>query len=106
MNSSLAGIARLVGNPDLAASLRVLKDTLQDARKLVTRVDRQVVPLSDDLKKTVKDFGKLVNNVDGRVGGLATGFDKTMSGGQKSPFRKLTADSRFGEHSAGDFFHE
>jgi paraquat-inducible protein B len=63
LNSSLAGIARLVDNPDLTASLRILKDTLQDARKLVTRVDRQVDPVSDDLKKTVKDFGKLANNI-------------------------------------------
>ena len=80
LNSSLAGIDRLVNNPDLAASIRALKDTLQDARKLLTRVDRQVDPLADDVKKTVKEFGKLANNVDGRVGGLATGFDKTMSG--------------------------
>ena len=83
LNSSLAGIDRLVNNPDLTASIRALKDTLQDARKLVTRVDRQVDPLSDDVKKTVKDFGKLANNVDARVGGLATGFDKTMSGFDK-----------------------
>ena len=78
--SVLASVDRFVNNPDLTASLRCLKDTLQDARKLLTRVDRQVDPLSDDLKKTVKDFGKLANNVDSRVGGMATGFDKTMSG--------------------------
>jgi paraquat-inducible protein B len=80
LNSSLAGIDRLVNSPDLAASIRALKDTLQDARKLVTRLDRQVDPLANDVKKTVKDFSKLANNVDGRVGGIATGFDKTMSG--------------------------
>jgi paraquat-inducible protein B len=80
LNSSLAGIDRLVNNPDLTASIRALKDTLQDARKLLARVDRQVDPVSDDLKKTVKAFGKLANNVDGRVGGLTTGIDKTMSG--------------------------
>ena len=79
LNSSLAGIDRLVNNPDLAASIRALKDTLQDARKLVTRVDRQVDPVADDVKKTVKEFGKLAANIDARVGGLATGFDKTMA---------------------------
>lgn len=84
LNSSLAGIDRLVNNPDLAASLRTLKDTLQDARKLLARVDRQVDPVSDDLKKTVKAFGKLANNVEGRVGGLTTGIDKTMSGFDKT----------------------
>ena len=80
IESTLAGISRFVNNPDLAASLSALKDTLQDARKLVTRVDRQVDPLAKDMKKTVKEVGKLASNVDGRVGGLAAGFDKTMSG--------------------------
>ncbi|MDO9071221.1 MAG: MlaD family protein [Deltaproteobacteria bacterium] len=79
LNSSLAGIDRLVNDPDLAVSIRALKDTLQDARKLLTRVDRQVDPLANDVKKTVKEFGKLANNVDSRVGGIATGFDTTMS---------------------------
>jgi paraquat-inducible protein B len=77
--SSLAGVDRFVNNPDLTASLRALKDTLQDARQLVTRVDRQVDPLADDVKKTVKEFGKLAADIDARVGGLATGFDKTMA---------------------------
>jgi paraquat-inducible protein B len=76
--SVLASADRFINNPDLAASLNGLKDTLQDARKLVTRVERQVDPLANDLKKTVKDFGKLAGNVDGQVGGLATGLDKTM----------------------------
>jgi paraquat-inducible protein B len=79
LNSSLAGIDRLVNNPDLAASFRSLKDILQDARKLVNRVDSQVDPLANDVKKTVKDFGKLANDIDGRVGGVATGLDTTMS---------------------------
>jgi paraquat-inducible protein B len=79
LNSSLAGIDRFVNNPDLAASLRAMKDTLQDARQLLTRVDRQVDPLADDLKKTVKEFGKLARDVDAQVGGLAAGLDKTMS---------------------------
>ncbi len=77
--SALANVDRLVSNPDLTASLSALKDTLQDARKLVTRVDRQVDPVVDDVKKTVKDFGKLATNVDSRVGGVATGLDTTMS---------------------------
>lgn len=79
LESTLAGIDRLVNNPDLTASLRALKDTLQDAGKLVTKVDRQVDPLADDLKKTVREFGKLANNLDSQVGGVATGLNKTMS---------------------------
>jgi paraquat-inducible protein B len=79
LNSSLAGIDRLVNSPDLAASLRAMKDALEDTRKLLAKVDRQVDPVSDDVKKTVKEFGKLAANIDAQVGGVATGFDKTMS---------------------------
>lgn len=77
--SVLASADRFLNNPDLNASLSNLKDALQDARKVLTRVDRQVDPLADDFKKTVKEIGKLANNIDGRVGGMATGFDKTMA---------------------------
>ncbi len=77
--SALASVDRLVSNPDLAASLRALKEALLKARKLVTRVDGQVNPLADHLKKTLKDIGKLANKVDGKVGEVTTGFDKTMS---------------------------
>jgi paraquat-inducible protein B len=77
--SALTAVDRLLNNPDLTASIRTLNDTLQEARQLLTKVDRQVDPLANDLKKTVKEFGKLAVNVDGQVGGVATGFDKTMA---------------------------
>ncbi len=78
LESALDGIAQLTTNPDLAASISHLKDTLRDARKLVNRVDRQVDPLAKDTKKTVKDIGSLARNLDGRVEGVATSLDKTL----------------------------
>ena len=72
--------ALAVDNPDLAPSIEALKDTLQNARTFVARVDRHVDPTAKNLNKTVKDFDKLANNLDARVGELATGLDKTMSG--------------------------
>ena len=79
LESTLAGVDQLVNNPDLTASVRALRDTLQDASKLVTRVDRQVDPVADDLKKTVKDIGKVARDADAKVSELTTGLDKTMS---------------------------
>jgi paraquat-inducible protein B len=73
------GIAKLVNDPNLIASIRALKDTLQDTRKLVSRVDRQVDPLAQDMKRTTNDLGNLARNLDSKVVGVATGFDKTMS---------------------------
>jgi paraquat-inducible protein B len=78
LESALDGIANVSNNPDLAASVRRLKETLGDARKLVNRVDRQVDPLAKNTKQTFKDIGKLARNLDGRVGGVATSLDKTL----------------------------
>ena len=79
LEATLAGVERFINNPDLAASIRALKDTLQGSRKLVTRVEGQVDPLTAEVKKTVKDFGKLARNADAKLGPLETGLDKTMS---------------------------
>ncbi len=79
LESAMDGIAKLVNDPNLAASFRGLKDTLRDAQKLVTKVDRQVDPLANDTKKTVKDIGQMARNLDSRVGGLSTSLNKTLS---------------------------
>ena len=79
LESTLAGIDQFINSPELNASLQALKDTLQDASKLVTRVDRQVDPVADDVKKTVRDIGKVARNADAKVAELTTGLDKTMS---------------------------
>jgi paraquat-inducible protein B len=79
LESTLAGVDRFINSPDLTASLRTLKDMLQDTSKLVNRVERQVDPLADDVKKSVKDIGKLARNADAKLGPLESGLDKTMS---------------------------
>ena len=79
LESALDGIGNLTNNPDLAASIGHLKETLRGARKLVNRVDRQVDPLANDTKKTVKDIGKLARDLDARVGELAPSLEKTLS---------------------------
>lgn len=56
---AMDGIGNLTNNPDLADSIKRLKETLGDARKLVNRVDRQVDPLATDARKTIKDIGTL-----------------------------------------------
>jgi paraquat-inducible protein B len=79
LESAMDGIAKLVNDPNLAASILSLKNTLKDARKLVTKVDRQVGPLAKDTKKTVKDIGNLARNLDDRVGGVTTSLNKTLT---------------------------
>ncbi len=94
LESALDGIGNLTNNPDLAASIRHLKETLRDTRKLVNRVDRQVDPLAKDTKKTVKDIGTLARNLNSRVGGVATSLEKTLADarGVISPDSPLVVD--------------
>jgi paraquat-inducible protein B len=79
LESTLDGIDKLANNPDLPASLRNLKQTLQDTRKLVKRVDRQVGPLAESTKKAVKDIGKLALDLNKRLVGVTASLDKTLS---------------------------
>jgi paraquat-inducible protein B len=79
LESAMDGLSKLVNNPDLAASLKGLKATLQDARKLVKRVDSKVDPLAKNANQTVKDLGQLARNLDNRVGGLNTSLTKTLA---------------------------
>ena len=91
---AMEGIGKLTNNPDLAASLQRLKETLGDARGLVKRVDRQVDPLATDARKTIKDIGTLARNINGRVGGVATSLEKTLADarGVISPDSQLVVD--------------
>uniref|UniRef100_A0A7V4LC41 MCE family protein n=1 Tax=Desulfobacca acetoxidans TaxID=60893 RepID=A0A7V4LC41_9BACT len=107
LEAALDGVGNLTTNPDLAASIRHLKETLRDARKLVNRVDRQVDPLAKDARQTFKDIGTLARNLNSRVGGVATSLEKTLAAvrGVISPdsplvveledtFKKISAMSR------------
>ncbi|MFP3866809.1 MAG: MlaD family protein [Desulfobacteraceae bacterium] len=79
LEATLAGIERFINSPDMTATLRALKDLLQNTSKLVNRVERKMDPLADDLKKSVNDIGKLARNADAKLDPLRTGLDKTMS---------------------------
>ena len=91
---AMEGIGKLTNNPDLAASLQRLKETLGDARGLVKRVDRQVDPVANGMRNTVKDIGTLARNINGRVGGVATSLEKTLADarGVISPDSQLVVD--------------
>jgi paraquat-inducible protein B len=104
LTNTLAGVDRFVNNPDLIGSVKTLKETLEemrqvvkkvdakidpladhldgtirDARKLVNNVDRQVDPLAKNVNTTVKDFGKLARDMDAQLGSLADSLDQSLS---------------------------
>ena len=84
MESSLDGITKLVNDPNLTAAIQDLKETLQSARKLITKVDGQVDPLAKDVKKLTTNFDKLAKDVDSKIKGLSASLEKTLSGLDKT----------------------
>jgi paraquat-inducible protein B len=88
LKNTLAGIDRLVNDPDLKASIGELKGVLTDARRLVQNLDARVGPLADDLDATVRDARKVIKNVDGQVGPLADNVNRTVE-----DFDKLARDA-------------
>jgi paraquat-inducible protein B len=79
LEAAMDGLSKLVNNPDLAASLKNLKTTLQDTHRLVKRVDREIKPLAKNTNKAVRDIGTLARNLDSRVGSLTSNLNKTLS---------------------------
>lgn len=71
INSILASIDGLLKNQEIGASLRELRDLLQDARGLVANVNGKVDPLAENLNRTISDARGLVDNVDQQVKPLA-----------------------------------
>ena len=56
VRSSLAGIERMVNNPEIEKTLHYLKQTLRDTRDLVRHVDSKVDPLASAAEETVRDL--------------------------------------------------
>ena len=98
MESTLTGIERLVNNPDLAAAILALRDTLSDLRQVVKKVDARIDPLADNLDGTLSDTRKLVNNADRQVDLMAENVIKTVK-----DFDRLarSADARLKALTAG-----
>jgi paraquat-inducible protein B len=74
--TSLLGSAnRLVTTPDLTNSITGLKTTLDEAQRLLTRVDKQVDPVANsmtntlyDAQKTLAEFRAAIQNVSALIG--------------------------------------
>ncbi len=86
LNSSLAGINKLVNSPDLQASLGSLNQLLKDADKLVKNIDIQAEPLVSNLKGTSDaarsafvQAEKTLALKEGVPGEIGEGFVKTLT---------------------------
>jgi ABC-type transporter Mla subunit MlaD len=78
LENALSGIDRLVNNPDLAAALRAMKESLEQVRLLVQTINARVDPLTDHLNHTVVDAGRMMKNLDLRTSRLAEKAGRTI----------------------------
>ena len=67
----MAGVDRLVNNPDLPEGLKSLRQTVDEARLLVGKLDNYIVDVTDNIDNTLSDTRTLVNNVNTQVQPLA-----------------------------------
>ena len=88
LQNTLTGVDQLVNDPDLKASIRALRVTLEEAQEVVKKVDTKIDPLADNLDGTIRDARKLVNNVDRQVDPLAKNVNTTVN-----DFGKLAQDA-------------
>lgn len=79
LESALSGVDKFVNDPDLMATVRDLRETMQSTRKLVARLDKQVEPLAKNMKNTIKSVGKLAQDFDPRMKELSANLEKTLS---------------------------
>lgn len=71
LENTIAGLDQLVNNPDLAEGLKSLRQTADESRQLVGKLDSRVDDLLDNVNNTISDTRTLVNDVHGQVQPLA-----------------------------------
>jgi paraquat-inducible protein B len=81
--SAVKGIEKLVNSPDLMGSVSSLNLALEDARKLIGNIDRQIEPLAASLDKTIRNYGKLAQDVDEEVEPVGDEVEKTLAAYRK-----------------------
>ena len=77
LQSSIRGIKDFVNSPEIGQGLLYFKQTMQEARNLISHVDKKVNPLFAQVDQTLLDAQKLLRAVDDQVDPLATSVKGT-----------------------------
>ncbi len=78
LSSSLTRIDDLLNSPGTAEFLKSLKLAVEDARKVLHEVDKQVQPITDKIGNAVEAYEKLAENLDRKVDPLFSEVDETV----------------------------
>jgi paraquat-inducible protein B len=78
LSSSLTQIDLLLNSPGTTEFLKSLKLAVEDARKVLHEVGKQVQPMTDKIDETLEAYGKLAQNLDRKVDPLISEVDETV----------------------------
>ncbi len=67
VDNTLAGVDRLINNPDLFEGIKSLRQTVDEARQLVAKLDGSIDDVIANIENTLSDTRALVDNVDDQV---------------------------------------
>lgn len=78
LSSSLTRIDVLLNSPGTTEFLKSLKLAVEDARKVLQKVDKQVQPMTDKIGEALKAYQKLAQNLDRKIDPLISEVDETV----------------------------
>jgi paraquat-inducible protein B len=81
--SAVDALEKVLASPDIPKTLSALKTTVEDADKLVRKLDSRVDPMFNGIDDAVKEYGDLARHVDKKVDPLASNMNATLKGAQK-----------------------
>ena len=83
LKNSMKAIEGFVTSEEFTKSLHYFKQTLKEARDLVSHVDKKIDPLFADVEQTLKDAQAVLRNVDSQVDPLAGSIIRTSDEARK-----------------------
>jgi paraquat-inducible protein B len=83
LRNSMKAIEGFVTSEEFTKSLHYFKQTLKEARDLVSHVDKRIDPLFADVEQTLKDAQAVLRNVDSQVDPLAGSIIRTSDEARK-----------------------
>ncbi len=83
LKNSMKGIEGFVTSEEFGKSLHYFKQTLKEARDLVSHVDEKIDPLFADVEQTLKDAQAVLQNIDSQIDPLAGSIKQTSDDARK-----------------------
>lgn len=81
--SAVDALEKVLVSPEIPEILKTLRTTIEDADKVVRKLDSRVYPLFNGIDGAVKEYGDLARHVDEKVGPLVADMGATVKDARK-----------------------